>query len=128
MERVTIKAIHTDDEHGDAVKTISHIMELEAQSESDLAMLETLGILVERYEESEFPLERPTALEAIRFRMDQMDLNQTELARLTGFPKSRISELLNGKRSLTIEMIRILHQKLGIPTDILIGRPTLTAS
>jgi HTH-type transcriptional regulator/antitoxin HigA len=91
-------------------------------------MLETLGILVERYEESEFPLERPTALEAIRFRMDQMDLNQTELARLTGFPKSRISELLNGKRSLTIEMIRILHQKLGIPTDILIGRPTLTAS
>jgi HTH-type transcriptional regulator/antitoxin HigA len=128
MERVIIKAIHTTEEHDNAVEAIRHIMSLETPGESDLAMLETLGILVERYEQSAFPLERPSALDAIRFRMDQMGLSQTELARLTGFPKSRISEILNEKRSLTLEMIRVMSQKLAIPTDILIGRGTLTAS
>jgi HTH-type transcriptional regulator/antitoxin HigA len=84
--------------------------------------LETLAILVARYEEAEVPLEQPTALEAIQFRMDQMDLNQTGLAELIGFPKQRISDLLNGRRTPSLEMIRALHEKLGIPAYILIGK------
>lgn len=125
---MTIKAIHTVQEHADAIDMIRRIMMLNRPDEADLAMLETLGILVERYEEHVLPMERPDPIDAIRFRMDQMDLNQTELSALIGFPKSRISELLSGKRSLTLDMIRALHDKLGIPSDILIGREQLSAS
>jgi HTH-type transcriptional regulator/antitoxin HigA len=63
-----------------------------------------------------------TALEAICFRMDQMGLNQTALAALIGFPKSRISDVLAGKRTPSLEMIRALHDRLGIPADILISK------
>jgi len=122
MERVTIKAIHTPEEHEQAIGIITDIMAADAPNDADLAMLETLAILVARYEETTFPLDQPTALEAIRFRMDQMDLNQTSLAALIRFPKSRISDLLNGRRQPSLEMIRALHDKLGIPADILIGR------
>jgi HTH-type transcriptional regulator / antitoxin HigA len=122
MERVTIKPIHGPEEHAAALTVIGNIMALEAPDESELAMLETLAVLVERYEEKIFPLYRPTPLQAIRFRMDQMDLNQSQLSLLTGLPKSRVSEVLNGKRALSLEMIRVLHEKLGIPTDILISR------
>lgn len=61
-------------------------------------------------------------MQAIRFRMDQVDLNQTTLAELIGYPKSRISDLLNGNRPPSLEMIRALHEKLGVASDILIGR------
>lgn len=122
MERVTIRPIHGAEDHEAALAAINRLMALEVPDEADLAMLETLAILVERYEEKTFPLDRPSPLEALRFRMDQMELSQSQLAQLTGLPKSRISEVLNGKRALSLEMIRVLHEKLHIPTDILIGR------
>ncbi len=128
MERVTIRAIHTPEEHREAVDVIRRIMEIVEPDEADLAMLETLAILVERYEERTFGIEQPTAVQAIRFRMDQMDLNQTTLAALIGFPKSRISDLLNSKRPPSLEMIRALHEKLDIPSDILIGRTAGTTA
>ena len=128
MERVTIRAIHTSLEHRDAIDAISRIMNLEDPDEADLAMLETLGILVERYEQQAFPLGKPTAIDAIRFRMEQQGLTQSDLASLTGLPKSRISELLNGKRNLSLQMVRIFHQRLGIPAEILIGSDALTVS
>lgn len=122
MERVIVKAIHTAEEHAQAIGVMTAIMALDAPDDADLAMLETLAILVERYEETTFPLDRPTALDAIRFRMDQLEINQTELAELIGFPKSRISNVLNERRPPSLEMIRAMHEKLGIPADILIGR------
>jgi HTH-type transcriptional regulator / antitoxin HigA len=120
MERVTIRPIHGPEEHQAALAAIGRIMDIEAPDEAELAMLETLAILVERYEERHFPLERPTPSQAIRFRMDQMGLSQSQLADVVGFPRSRVSEVLNGKRPLTLPMIRALHEKLGIPSDILI--------
>lgn len=129
MERVTIRPIHGPDEHEAALAVIGRIMELDAPDEADLAMLETLAILVERYEEKVFPLDRPSPLEAIRFRMDQMGLSRSQLSAFTGLPKSRVSDVLNGKRALSLEMIRVLHEKLKIPTDILISRqPVPSAS
>lgn len=128
MERVTIKPIHSAQEHEAALATIADIMAIETPDEADLAMLETLAVLVERYEEQAFPMEKPSALDAIRFRMDQMDLNQARLAALTGLPKSRISELLNGKRGLSLDMIRIFRDRLKIPADILINPSPASAS
>jgi len=128
MERVTIRPIHGPREHQVALDTIGRIMALETPDDADLAMLETLAVLVERYEEKAFPLDRPSPLDAIRFRMDQLSLTQAQLATLTGLPKSRVSEVLNGKRSLSLEMIRILHEKLRIPADILISREAPSAS
>lgn len=122
MESVTIRPIRSPEEHRTALDVIGGIMSLDTPDETDLAMLETLAILVERYEEKRFPLDRPSPLEAIRFRMDQMALSQSQLATLTGLPKSRVSEVLNGKRALSLEMIRLLHEKLQIPADILIRR------
>ena len=58
-------------------------------------------------------------IEAIKFRMEQLGMKQKDLAEILGF-KSRVSEILNKKRKLTLKMIRKLHQKLSIPTDTLI--------
>ena len=81
--------------------------------------LEILGILIEKYEDEHFPIGFPDPIEAIKFRMEQLGYNQTDLAKIVGL-KSRVSEILNKKRKLTIEMIRLLHENLKIPTEVLI--------
>ena len=81
--------------------------------------LEILAILIEQYEMNHFPIDLPDPIEAIKFRMEQLGYNQIDLARVVGL-KSRASEILNKKRKLSLEMIRALHAKLNIPTDVLI--------
>lgn len=81
--------------------------------------LEILGILIEQYENQHFPIDLPDPIEAIKFRMEQMGYTQTDLARVVGL-KSRASEILNRKRKLSLDMIRQLHEKMNIPTDVLI--------
>jgi HTH-type transcriptional regulator/antitoxin HigA len=78
-----------------------------------------LGILIDRYENEHFPIGLPDPIEAIKFRMEQLGYNQNDLATIVGL-KSRASEILNRKRKLSLEMIRQLHEKLNIPTDVLI--------
>lgn len=81
--------------------------------------LEILGILVDEYESRHFPIEAPDPIEAIKFRLEQLGLTQSDLARILG-SRSRTSEVLAGKRKLSISMIRKLHASLNIPADILI--------
>ncbi len=81
--------------------------------------LEILSILIDKYEKEHFPIEMPDPIEAIKFRMEQMGMKQKDLAEVFGF-KSRVSEILNKKRKLTLEMVRSLNTKLHIPTDVLI--------
>ena len=81
--------------------------------------LEVLGILIDKYEQEQYAIEYPDPIEAIKFRMEQMNYSQTDLASVVGL-KSRASEILSRKRKLTLEMIRQLHKALGIPTDVLI--------
>jgi len=81
--------------------------------------LEILTLLVEKYEHELYPLEAPNPIDAIRFRMEQMNLKQTDIAPLFG-GKTRVSEVLNGKRPLTLKMITLLHHYLGIPLESLI--------
>jgi HTH-type transcriptional regulator/antitoxin HigA len=81
--------------------------------------LEILGILIDQYEKEHFPIDLPDPIEAIKFRMEQLGYNQTDLAKVVGL-KSRASEILNKKRKLSLDMIRQIHKKLNIPTDVLI--------
>ena len=81
--------------------------------------LEILSILIDRYENENFPIGMPDPIEAIKFWMEQLGMKQKDLAEVVGF-KSRVSEILNRKRKLTLDMIRKLNTTLHIPTEVLI--------
>jgi HTH-type transcriptional regulator/antitoxin HigA len=82
--------------------------------------LELLSLLVEKYEHEHYLIEAPGPIEAIKFRMDQMNLKQSDLAPLFG-GKTRVSEVLNGKRPLSLKVISLLNEYLGIPFDVLVN-------
>ena len=81
--------------------------------------LEILAIVIDNYESDNFPIGMPDPISAINFRMEQMGLKQKDLVEMIGF-KSRVSEIMNKKRKLTLDMIRKLNKKLHIPTEVLI--------
>ncbi|MBK9301247.1 MAG: transcriptional regulator [Bacteroidetes bacterium] len=113
-----IKPIRTDKDYKNALKRLEIIFDSKYGSkEGD--ELEVLGILIDQYENEHFPIGLPDPIEAIKFRMEQMGFNQSDLASIIGL-KSRASEILNRKRKLSLEMIRQLHESLHIPTDVLI--------
>lgn len=113
-----IKPIKTDKDYDEALKRLDAIFEAKLGSvEGD--ELEILGILIDQYENEHFPIDLPDPIEAIKFRMDQMGYTQNDLANIVGL-KSRASEILNRKRKLSLQMIRQLHARLNIPTDVLI--------
>ena len=113
-----IKPIKTDKDYNQALERLEIIFDAKKGSpEGD--ELQVLGILVDQYENEHFPIGLPDPIEAIKFRMEQMGYNQTDLANIVGL-KSRASEILNKKRKLSLEMIRQLHDRLNIPTDVLI--------
>ena len=115
---MTIKPIKTKKDYTAALERLEMIFDAKPGSaEGD--ELEVLGILIDKYEKEKYPIDYPDPIEAIKFRMDQLGYSQSDLARVVGL-KSRASEILSKKRKLTLEMIRQLHQELGIPTDVLI--------
>jgi HTH-type transcriptional regulator / antitoxin HigA len=81
--------------------------------------LDILATLISAYEDKHFPMDLPDAIEAIKFRMEQQGLTRKDLESMIG-SRARIAEVLTRKRSLSIEMIRKLHGKLGIPAEVLI--------
>ncbi len=82
--------------------------------------MELLSLLIEKYEQENHRMEAPSPIEAIKFRMEQMNLKQADIAPLMG-GKTRVSEILNGKRTLTLKMITLLNRYLGIPLESLIS-------
>ena len=114
-----LKPIRTKAEYQRALSIIEELFEAKPGSEEE-GILEVLAMLVERYEEKKFPIHAPTPIEAIKFRMDQLGWTTKELAAVLG-SKSRASEILNRKRSLSLPMIRTLHKKMGVPAESLIG-------
>lgn len=115
-----LKPIKSKKEH---IKYLARAFELMQQElkpnskESD--EIEVISILIEAYEKVNFPIEAPNPIEAILFRLDQLGMNRSELSKLLG-SRSRASEILNGKRKLSIGMIRKLNQHLGISAQTLI--------
>jgi HTH-type transcriptional regulator / antitoxin HigA len=115
---MTIKPIKTKKDYHQAMERLEVLFDAKKGSpEGD--ELEVLSILIEKYEDEHFPVGFPDPIEAIRFRMEQLGYNQVDLAKVVGL-KSRASEILNKKRKLSLDMIRQLHDKLHIPTDVLI--------
>ena len=113
-----MKPIHTESEYQEALERVEEIFDAKKGSpEGD--QLELLLILIDKYEKDHFPIELPDPIEAIKFRMDQLQMKPKDLAELIGY-KSRVSEILNKKRKLTLDMIRKLHTSLNIPTDVLV--------
>lgn len=86
--------------------------------------IEVLATLIESYEKLRFPIEAPSPVAAIKFRMQQMGLSARQLEPFIG-SRSRVSEILNGKRQLSLDMIRSLHQGLSIPYDSLLGKQSI---
>lgn len=82
--------------------------------------LEVIAVLLEKYESERFLVDRPDPVDAIVYRMAEMGLKQRDLAEIMG-SKSRASELLSRKRPMTVEMIRVLHERLRISADILVA-------
>ena len=82
--------------------------------------LEVLVTLIEAYEVKHHPIPAPDPIEAIKFRMEQQGLTRKDLEPLLGH-RGRVSEILSGKRSLTLTMIRRLNKELHIPAEVLIG-------
>jgi len=82
--------------------------------------LDVLATLIDAYESEHFPMDPPDPIEAIKFRMEQQGLTRRDLEPLIG-TRTRVAEVLNGKRSLSIAMIRRLHDGLGISAEVLIG-------
>ena len=118
FKAMTLKPIKTKKDYQDALVRLEGIFDAKPGStEGD--ELEILGILVDNYEKVHYPIEFPDPIEAIKFRMEQLGYNQSDLATIIGL-KSRASEILNKKRKLTLDMIRNLHDVLNIPIDVLI--------
>lgn len=112
-----IKVIKTEEDYEQALSRLEDIFHAPADSpEGDEA--EVLSILIEKYEDEHYPIDPPDPIEAIKFRMEQMDMKQKDLAEIIGY-KSRVSEVLSRKRKLTLKMIRNLHEKLNIPYESL---------
>ncbi len=84
--------------------------------------LDVLATLIEAYEAKHYPMDPPDPVEAIRFRMEQMGLTRKDLEPMIG-PRNRVADVLNRKRGLSIDMIRQLHEHLGISAEVLI-RPS----
>jgi len=113
-----ISPIRNEQDYQKALSRLEEIFDAKKGTEQG-DELEILSILIEQYENEHFPIEMPDPIEAIKFRMEQMEMKNKDLAEVMGF-NSRVSEILNKKRKLTLSMIRNLHLKLHIPTEVLI--------
>lgn len=115
---MNIKPIRNENDYQEALHRLEEVFDAKkGTDEGD--ELEILSILIDRYENETFPIGMPDPIEAIKFRMEQMGMKQKDLAEIVGF-KSRVSEILNKKRKLTLDMIRKLNTTLHIPTDVLV--------
>lgn len=113
-----ISPIRNDKDYQNALDRLEDIFDAKKGTEEG-DELEILSILIDRYENENFPIGMPDPIEAIKFRMDQMGMKQKDLAEVVGF-KSRVSEILSKKRKLTLNMIRKLNTTLHIPTEVLV--------
>lgn len=113
-----IRPIHNEADHRAALERVEALMDAEPGTEEG-DELEVLVALIEAYEDRHYPVEAPDPIEAIRFRMDQQGLTPKDLEPYIGH-SGRVSEVLNRKRALSLQMIRRLHEGLGIPLESLI--------
>lgn len=116
--KMKIKPIRNEADYKNALERLEVIFDAKRETEEG-DELEILAIIINNYENENFPIGMPDPISAINFRMEQMGLKQKDLVDMIGF-KSRVSEIMSKKRKLTLEMIRKLSADLNIPTEVLI--------
>ena len=124
LSKIEIKPITNESEFIESGKIIDMLIDadlIENSQERKLALdiLEAVTILANEYEKKHYPIPKPTPIEAIKERMEQLNLSQKDVAAYFG-GENRVSEILTGKRKLTIRMIKELHKHLNISTDVLL--------
>ncbi|AUT49949.1 type II toxin-antitoxin system HigA family antitoxin [Achromobacter sp. AONIH1] len=116
-----IHPIRTKQDYAAALKVASALVDADPAPGTEAGdKLDVLSILIERYEVDHFPLKAPSPIEAIKFRMEQAGLSVGDMKPYIG-NSNRVYEVLNGRRELSLAMIRRLHDGLHIPADVLIG-------
>lgn len=116
---MNIKPIKSESDYREALKRLELIFDsVVGTPESDEA--DVLGLIVDEYEKKHYHIEAPDPIEAIKIRMEEMQLKQVDLINEIG-GKSRVSEILNRKRKLTVDMIRKLTKKLSLSPELLIN-------
>jgi HTH-type transcriptional regulator/antitoxin HigA len=116
-----VKPIRTRRDYDGALKEVERLWGAKAKTR-DGDRLDVLATLIDAYEAEHYPMDPPDPIEAIKFRMEQQGLRRRDMEELIG-TRTRIAEVLNGKRGLSIGMIRRLHKRLGISAEVLI-RPS----
>jgi HTH-type transcriptional regulator / antitoxin HigA len=116
---MNIRPIKTEQDYNDALERVSVLMNAEPGSADD-EELDVLATLVSAYEDEHFPIEAPDPVEAIRFRMEQKGIERKDLEPYLG-SRSKVSEVLSGKRNLTMKQVKRLHKGLQIPYENLMG-------
>jgi HTH-type transcriptional regulator/antitoxin HigA len=114
-----IRPIKTEQDYNNSIRRIEELW----GAKKDTAQgdeLDLLITLVESYEIKHYPIAPPDPVDAIKFRMEQMDMTKADLIKYIG-SQSRVSEILNRKRSLTLKMVKSLYRGLKIPADILLA-------
>ena len=121
MMKYRIKPIKNHEDYKEALTLVEELIILDPDLDTEESdVLSILAVLIENYEKTNFPLDIPTAIDAIKFRMEQLDLRPVNLVPYLG-SASRVSEVLSGKRGLTIKMINALSEGLGIPSAALLN-------
>lgn len=116
---MNIRPVRTAADHAAALSRIDQLMDVEPGTPA-ADELDVLATLVEAYEDRHFPIADPEPLAAIHFRMEQLGLTRKDLEPVLG-SRGRVSEVLNGRRALSLQMIRRLHRELGIPLESLVS-------
>lgn len=121
------KVIKNQLDHEQALARLHTLIDSDPTPESpESDEIEVLALLIEHYEKEHFPVELPDPIEAIKFRMEQQGLKRKDLIPYIG-SAPKVTEVLNGDRNLSLNMIRRLHQGLGIPLEVLVQAPAVNA-
>ena len=117
---MNIKVIKTEAEYEEALERVNALMDATPDSPEE-EELEVLVLLIEKYEKEHYPIDLPNPIDAIKFEMDQQGLSYKDMQQYLG-SASKVSEVLSGKRPLSLTMIRKLYKGLGIPYEVLLVR------
>lgn len=113
-----IEIIKTKKQHETALQRFEEIF-LAKSNTKEGKEAQLLALVIKDYEDKHYSIEAPDPVDAIKYRMEQMNISKKELGEILGY-SSRVSEILNRKRKLTLEMVRSLHEKLNLPLESLI--------
>ncbi len=114
-----IRPIKTEQDYNDSIKRIEELWGAKKDTPQG-DELDLLVTLVESYEIKHYPIAPPDPVDSIKFRMEQMDMTKADMVKYLG-SQSRVSEVLNGKRKLTLSMVKSLYKGLKIPAEILLA-------